>query len=125
VVRGSEENEHHDTNDACSALEGLLEGGPMWVKEVLDAMVDAGFSKDQAKRAKAKLRVRSEKFGRPGEADTGWKWVLPREQPPRREHEGSEESGSPDPAPLAPLARSSDDQELTEWRAPLRHEGTE
>lgn len=68
---------HEDGHDAASVLAEVLADGPVWVKLALDAMADAGFSKDQAKRAKAKLHVRSVKCGRPGDPESGWKWELP------------------------------------------------
>jgi len=69
-------------------------------------MAEAGFSKDQAKRAKAKIKARSVHVGKVGDADQGWQWELP------REHQGSEGSGTQNPAPLAPLALPSDEVEL-------------
>lgn len=91
-----------DHNDAADVLRAILEDGPLWAKEAFDRMADAGFSKDQAKRAKARLKVRTEKVGKPGDAEQGWRWELP------RAHEGSEGSGSQDPAPFAPLALPSE-----------------
>lgn len=83
--------------DARHALAEILADGPVWVKDAIDQMASAGFSKDQAKRAKGKLKARSVKVGRPGDASSGWKWELP------RAHEGSEGSGTQTPAPLAPF----------------------
>jgi hypothetical protein len=77
-----------DQADATDVLASILDDGPMWVKEVFDAMAEAGFSKDQAKNAKKKLKVRSRKVGKPGDTDTGWKWTLPKGV------EGSEGSGT-------------------------------
>lgn len=74
-----------DGRDVADVLVEVLADGPMLVKDALDAMVDAGFSKDQAKRAKAKAGVRSVKFGKPGDRESGWKWEL-------RPRQGSEES---------------------------------
>lgn len=89
--------------DARSVLAELLADGPVPVKEVVDLMASAGFSKDQAKRAKARLHARSVKVGRPGDPGSGWEWELP-----RTEHEGSEGSGHTDPAPFTPFVLSSD-----------------
>lgn len=94
-----------DHADAAAVLAEILADGPVWVKEALDRMGDAGFSKDQAKRAKAKLRARSVKVGKPGDAVSGWQWEL------RRVHEGSEEGGSQAPASFAPLALPSGEGE--------------
>jgi hypothetical protein len=67
-----------DSNDdAAAALAQVLRDGPLWVKQAIDWMSEAGFTKDQARRAKESLKVRSEKFGKPGDAEQGWKWVLP------------------------------------------------
>lgn len=66
-----------DQHDAASVLEQVLADGPVWVKDALDAMACAGFSKDQAKRAKSRLKARSIKVGAPGDAEQGWKWELP------------------------------------------------
>lgn len=76
-----------DNDDAESVLREVLGDGPLWAKQVFDAMAEAGFSKDQAKRAKAKLKVSTTKVGKPGDAEQGWQWSLPEG---RREHEGSE-----------------------------------
>jgi len=97
-----------DSTDAADVLAGLLADGPRWVKEVMDEGASAGFSKDQMKRAKRKLRVRSVKVGRPGDAESGWKWALRRE---REVPEGSEGSGSQDPAPFTPFVLPSGDED--------------
>ena len=93
------ENGGDDTDDAAAVLAQLLGDGPMWVKQVIDAMADAGFSKDQAKRAKAKLKVRSEKFGAPGDAEQGWKWVL---ASPEGSTKGAKGAASETPPPSHP-----------------------
>jgi hypothetical protein len=66
-----------DGDDAANVLKAVLGDGPLWAKKAFDAMADAGFSKDQAKRAKATLRVRTAKIGKPGDAEQGWQWSLP------------------------------------------------
>src|SRR5690606_27532004 len=71
----------------------------LWVKDAIDRMAEAGFSKDQAKRAKRKLKVRSEKFGKPGDTDQGWKWVLPDTEGCTEGCEGSEANPSPPSTP--------------------------
>jgi hypothetical protein len=65
-----------DEADAGDVLARILSEGPRWVKEVFDEGATAGFSKDQMKRAKAKLGVRSVKVGKPGDAESGWQWTL-------------------------------------------------
>lgn len=69
-----------DEQDAAGVLAEVLADGPCWVKDAIDRMAEAGFSKDQAKRAKGKLKVHSVKVGKPGDADSGWRWELPRER---------------------------------------------
>lgn len=93
----------HDTTsedgaDAASVLAVVLADGPVWVKQAIAAMAEAGFSKDQAKRAKQKIGATSAKQGKPGDTESGWVWVLP----PRREHEGSEERTHSGPLPSLP-----------------------
>jgi putative DNA primase/helicase len=100
-----------DTRDACSALTVILKEEPVWVKEAFDQMAAAGFSKDQAKGAKAKLKVRSQHFGKPGDDVQGWKWVLPTRGDSEAEgsqwsqgsQQGSEGGLTPLSPPLAPL----------------------
>lgn len=101
AVPGSADDE---TEDACGVLAAILESGPQWVNAALEQMAAAGFSKDQAKRAKGKLRVCSLKVGKPGDAEQGWQWHLPAR---RRAHEESEGSGTQNPTPFAPLAHPS------------------
>src|SRR5204863_6177149 len=102
-------------DDAKDVLARLLSDGPVWVKEVLDAMAAAGFSKDQAKGAKGKLRVRSVKIGKPGDAVVGWKWEL---RPTRlREHEEGQGSVSQQRTPLAPLPLPSHESDAIRPRA--------
>jgi hypothetical protein len=81
-----------DQHDAATVLAAVLADGPVWVKDAVDAMAEAGFSKDQAKRAKGKLKVTSIKVGAPGDAEQGWQWQLPKRA----------EGGTP--APSAPFA---------------------
>ena len=55
---------HHqddDREDASEVLAVVLADGPVWVKDAFARMDEAGFSKDQAKRAKTKLRACSVK----------------------------------------------------------------
>lgn len=106
-VLSSPSDDREDGTDAATTLATILDDGPLWAKAALDAMAVAGFSKDQAKRAKAKLKVTTTKVGAPGDADQGWKWSLP----PRRERQGVEGSGSqtapsshPSPLPSGDVA---------------------
>lgn len=101
-------SEDDGREDAAGVLAEILsEPGEHWVKDCLDRMAGAGFSKDQAKRAKFKLRARSVKVGKPGDEVVGWQWAL-------RAHEGSEGSGSQNPALLAPLVRPSEDDRASD-----------
>jgi hypothetical protein len=107
-VLASPGDDREDSTDAASTLATVLEDGPLWAKEAFDAMAAAGFSKDQAKRAKAKLRVTTSKVGAPGDADQGWKWSLP----PRRERQEVEGSGSECAPSSHPSLLPSDDAEV-------------
>jgi hypothetical protein len=93
-----------DRSDAANALEEILLAGEgaLWVKPALEAMAAAGFSKDQAKRAKAILGVRSRKVGKPGAAEQGWQWVLPPEGSAHTPEE-AEERGLFRPHPFSPF----------------------
>jgi AAA domain len=97
-----------DGDDAAAVLAQVLTDGPLWVKQAIDKMAEAGFSKDQAKRAKRKLKVRSVKHGAPGDADQGWKWVLPGSE---GSTEGGEGSGGAHPAPFAPFVHPSEGED--------------
>ncbi len=57
-------------------LEATLADGPIESKAVLKSCKDAGFSADQARRAKRRLHVRTYKEGFAKEA-TRWMWALP------------------------------------------------
>jgi hypothetical protein len=82
-----------EDTDAAGALGQILADGPVPAAEAIKAMAAAGFSKDQAKRAKAKLGARSVHVGAPGDAHAGWHWVLPESPqgsaPPSQGSEGS------------------------------------
>jgi hypothetical protein len=86
AVADSRRNEY---DDAVEVLAEILGEGAVRAPEVFTSMVDAGFSKDQAKTAKRKLGARSRKYGRPGDVEAGWEWDLPT---PRREYDTPEES---------------------------------
>lgn len=63
-----------DARDATDVLEQILIGGSRPVTEIIKEMNAAGFSLDQAKRAKKRLGLTSRKIGAPGEAQH-WEWV--------------------------------------------------
>lgn len=112
-----------DSPDAVAVLAELLADGPLWVKDAVDAMAGAGFSKDQAKRAKSKLRVRSVKVGAPGDPESGWKWEMPLRE--RATPQESEEGGSLDPAPFAPFGAGSlpSERQRDGWDSPTGGQG--
>lgn len=88
-----------DQHDAADVLRQVLADGAVWVKDALDAMAEAGFSKDQTKRAKSRLKAHSVKVGAPGDAEQGWKWELPHSG----QSKGAEERTRARSAPFAPL----------------------
>lgn len=100
-------DDREDAADAATTLATILDDGPLWSQQAFDAMAAAGFSKDQAKRAKAKLKVTTSKVGAPGDPDQLWKWSLP----PRREHEEVEGGASQGAPPSLPSLLPSDDEE--------------
>lgn len=103
------DEEQSDAHDAAAVLAEILADGPLWVKQARDAMAEAGFNKDQARRAKERLRVRSIKVGRPGDPDSGWKWELP--EGGKREGEGGEGGSTPNPAPFASFVPPSEPED--------------
>jgi hypothetical protein len=62
----------NSSDDAVAWLADCLSAGPRWSHELYNAAEEAGYSADQAKRAKKKLRVESGKDGL-GQ----WFWKLP------------------------------------------------
>lgn len=90
-----------DRDSAARWLSTLLQsaGGQLTAVEVYRAADAAGYSKDQAKRAKRRLHVEATKDGMSG----GWLWVLPAEG----STEGSEGRRDSEPAPFAPFALPS------------------
>lgn len=67
-----------DTSDATHVLAQIIADGPCPVSDIIKEMGRAGFSVDQAKRAKKRLRMLSGKVGAPGEPQH-WEW-LPADQ---------------------------------------------
>jgi KaiC/GvpD/RAD55 family RecA-like ATPase len=65
------------TSDCDEALGAILMDGEVAANVVYRQMDDAGFSRDQTKRAKKRLGVKTRKVGTPGGADQGWVWTLP------------------------------------------------
>lgn len=91
-----------DRHEIDAWLADLLESGngTLDAKKIVKLARDAGYSTDQAKRAKKRLGVESKKNG----MDGGWNWVLPKEG----STEGSEGGGTQSAAPFAPFVRSSE-----------------
>ena len=111
ILTAAENDDDH--RDVVSVLADVLADGPMWAKDVFDAMAGAGFSKDQAKRAKAKLRIVTRKVGKPGDSEQGWQWVLP--DPKRADQSGSALTAPSAPfTPLAVLSLPSVNEECEE-----------
>jgi len=81
LAEPSKYEENTGREDARDWLRSLLCDGPVKATDVYKAADAAGFSKDQAKRAKKKLRALAAKAG----MDGPWYWALP-------EHEGDLES---------------------------------
>ncbi len=121
LVADRHDNPDDDRDDAARVLESILTDGPRWAKEAVDEMAAAGFSKDQAKRAKSRLKVQSVKYGRPGDAEQGWKWALPTQGEERTE--GCEGSALTEPAPFTPFALPSEQKSPTEHDRPTDCEG--
>ena len=63
-------------DEAKEFLQDELGDGPIWAKQVYKDARDAGISDASLRRAKAVLRVRSEKIG-----VDGWQWSLPSKGP--------------------------------------------
>src|SRR5215204_1477332 len=69
---GNSPHERSELEDAKEFLRDELGAGPMWAKQVHKDADDAGIAKATLRRAKAQLKVRSEKIG-----VEGWMWKLP------------------------------------------------
>lgn len=64
-------------DSAMDFLREVLGDGPLWAKVVKDEAAAAGHSWATVKRASNRLRVKSRKYGKPGDSEQGWKWHLP------------------------------------------------
>lgn len=93
----------------------LSEGGTLSAKEVQANVSGAGYSMDQAKRAKRKLDMKSEKvgFGNKGE----WVWIMPNTEGGTKSAKGADTDTPPpsppmgerpDPAPSPSVLHSAD-----------------
>lgn len=92
-----------DGQDAAGFLRDLLTDGPMPTKEVFREAQGAGYSRDQVKRAKAKIGAVAEKQGMTG----GWLWRLPALEGSGHAAEGSEGSGQNYPHSSHPSGNES------------------
>lgn len=81
LLRDGDNDEADDRREIDAWLQDLLEeeGGAGDAKAVLRQAKAAGFSVDQAKRAKKRLGIESVKTGNVGEAGS-WQWRLPTEE---------------------------------------------
>jgi hypothetical protein len=87
MAEAEAEPDDEQGHDAASFLWDLLAAGPVPTKEVFREAEGAGFSRDQMKRAKAKLTAVAVKHGMSG----GWTWQLPDREARKTSSEGSEE----------------------------------
>lgn len=78
--------------EATRFLRGLLETGSMMVRAIFKEAEQAGYSRDQMKRAKSKLKAEAIKCGMTG----GWLWKLPKTE---ARNEGREEGAFNRPPP--------------------------
>ncbi|AZI56956.1 AAA family ATPase [Nakamurella antarctica] len=101
-----------------SWLTSLLTEANYRATEVYSAADAAGYSKDQTKRAKARLGIEAYK----PEFNGPWHWRLTNTEPPR-EQEGSEASTHTHTAPFAPLAAPLGTRTCSECQAAIRTSG--
>ncbi|MBS1848768.1 MAG: AAA family ATPase [Actinobacteria bacterium] len=99
LVADRHDDPDDDRDDAARALVMILADGPKWSKDAIDEMVLAGYTKDQARRARKRAGVVTEKYGKPGDAVQGWKWRLAAN--PEDGTEDGEDGSSQNPASFA------------------------
>ncbi|WP_196298989.1 AAA family ATPase [Propionibacterium freudenreichii] len=124
LLRANHDGTDDAANDCASWLKewALSEGGSLSAKEVKANVSGAGYSMDQANRAKRKLGMVSEKSG----YEVGWTWTLPEtdttakeggrkvanmagsETPPPSPPSAPPSSERPDPAPSPSVLHSAD-----------------
>ena len=80
-------------------------GGPVPARDVIDAGIAAGFTEEKVKKARYRLKLRTEKPG----VEDGWVWYPPGDGPARC-LEGAEDTPSPGPGTLGTLTASSPDE---------------
>lgn len=91
MAEAEAEPDDEEGHDAASFLQDLLVARAVPTKEVFREAEGAGYSRDQMKRAKRKLKAIARKHGMGG----GWTWQLP-------DHEGSEGGTQNMPLPSHP-----------------------
>jgi putative DNA primase/helicase len=72
AAEGKTPHEKSQLDEAKEFLEEMLSGGPMWANTILNDARKAGVSQTTLYRAKAQLRVKSDRIG-----EEGWQWSLP------------------------------------------------
>lgn len=92
----------HD-GDAAAFLRDLLADGQRTAREIFRDAENAGYSRDQMKRAKRRVGVETVKVGMEG----GWVWRLPDVEGSTETPEGSEGRTQKKTAPFAPFADSA------------------
>jgi hypothetical protein len=88
MAEAEAEPEDEEGHDTASFLQDLLAAGAVPTKEVFREAEGAGYSRDQMKRAKRKLKAIAKKHGMGG----GWTWQLPDREAREITAEGSEGS---------------------------------
>jgi RecA-family ATPase len=87
--------EKSELEEAKEWLRDELSTGPMWAKQVFKDARDASIAEKTLRRAKAVMRVKSEKIG-----TEGWSWSLP-------DKEGSQEGGHATPLDHLPIDKGN------------------
>jgi len=72
AAEGKTPHEKSQLDEAQDFLQEMLSGGPMWANTILNDARKAGVSQTTLYRAKAQLRVKSDRIG-----EEGWQWSLP------------------------------------------------
>lgn len=85
LLSSSHDDDAADRNEIDTWMTDLLQAGSVKSNEVFSAADAAGFSKDQAKRAKKRLGIRAERPVNPGP----WFWSLPADNPEAQSEAGS------------------------------------
>ena len=126
AAEGGSPHERSELDDAKKFLRDELSTGPMWAKQVFKDADDAGIAKGTLKRAKAVLKVRSDKIG-----VEGWMWKLPEiegghgqgEGDHEGDHEGDRENINETVESLAPLDHLQINKGITARNTKYKVEG--